>query len=525
LVLVMSLVVIMAGALAGTSAAEAGTVTGSKTLDQTAIACAGTANVTITLTGESSIVGTPQDVVLVLDRSGSMAGTRLADLKTAANGLIDRLDLETDGVADGTIANGSRVGVVSFADTATTNVALTADAAAAKAAVTGLTASGGTNHGDAIILAQSLFGANGKNMVIVTDGATTTGPDPSAAAANARAAGTTVFTIGLGITNTSAEWAALRDWAADPAGGTRAFLAPTSTELDTIFDTIGAAIAAPAATGVSVTDTLGADFDVLGAPTATKGSVVVNASGNVVWSGFDLGSEQATLTYTAKHVGTLGDLKQVSTVSYSDDQGRSAGDVGLTDSQVFVSCSTADAFDECTGGNCTTNGSLLSGGLGITSTASGFGSTAATSLAATSASLYLVQRSLGNTPAPCAGFTSLIGAPGVEVYTTDQVPDVMSIRFVISKEVRKQYGIGVGHLRMCLETNLPFKMDNGKISPKVSTSPDRYAGLLPKKATKTNVAGYGLINSPYVKFNGLAGGQAEGVVFVFTPYDPRATCC
>jgi hypothetical protein len=110
----------------------------------------------------------------------------------------------------------------------------------------------------------------------------------------------------------------------------------------------------------------------------------------------------------------------------------------------------------------------------------------------------------------------------VEVFTTEQIPDVLTIRFVISKETRKEFKIGVGHLRVCLETNLQFKTANGTISPPSSGG---FAGLLPKTATKTYVPGHGLIASPYFKANGLAGGQAEVVIFVNKPYDPRATCC
>ncbi len=166
---------------------------------------------------------------------------------------------------------------------------------------------------------------NHGNMVIVTDGGTTTGPDPNAASAAARAAGTTIFSVGIGVTDPSPAWTALRNWADDPAGGTRAFLSPTSANLQRILDTIGAAITGPAATAVSVTETLGTHFTVVGVPTATKGTASVAGGGKVVtWSGFDLGSETVSLTYAAKHDGTadpLGGTEVVSTSSASSAAG------------------------------------------------------------------------------------------------------------------------------------------------------------------------------------------------------------
>jgi Mg-chelatase subunit ChlD len=85
------LALVVAGALAGTASAQ-GSVTGDVTVDAAEIACDGAVGVTVRLEGETGISGSPADVVLVLDRSGSMLGQRLTDLKTAANGLIDRLD-------------------------------------------------------------------------------------------------------------------------------------------------------------------------------------------------------------------------------------------------------------------------------------------------------------------------------------------------------------------------------------------------------------------------------------------------
>jgi hypothetical protein len=493
LVLVASLVVLLAGALAGTSAADAGTVTGSKKLDQMAIDCDGEVDVTISLTGAVS----PAKIVLAIDRSSSMASS-IAAVKTGMDQLIDGVLL----------GNGSTVGVVTFGDPASVAQGLTDSKTSAKAAVP-TTTGGSTNVADAISKSQTMLGGDGRRiLVLVGDGFATRPSNPftaaTTAANTAKAAGIQIVTLGVPDTAGNIN-ANLATWATPGSSYTASPASTIGTAVGAIVNAI-----ATAATNVQVVDTLSADFSVSGVPLPTKGTASIS-NGAVTWSLAALGHETVSLTYTAQHVGTLGDLKQVSTVSYSDDQERDADDVGLANPSVFVSCSPADKIDDCTGGNCTTNGSLPDKGLDITSAASGVPS-----------SSFLVQRSLGSTLAPCAGFTSLIGAPGVEIYTTNQIPDVLTIRFVISKETRKKFKIGIGHLRVCLETNLPFKMDNGKISP---ASPGGYAGLLPKKATKTDVPGYGSIASPYFTANGAAVGQAEVVVYVRKPYDPRPWCC
>jgi Mg-chelatase subunit ChlD len=300
---------------------QAGPVAGSKTLSATDISCNGAVDVTLTLTGVSGIAGDPEDIMLVLDRSDSMAGTPLANLKTAAKAFVDIIDEATDGILDGTIANGSRVGVVSFSDTATLNQTLTTNATALKSTIDALVASGFTNHEAAISLAQSTLAGsmptNTKQMIVFTDGVTTAGGNPDDDAAAARAAGTEIFAIGLGTVNVGQ----LNAWATDP-DSEHVFIAPTSANLQTIFEAIGAAITVPAATNVVVTDTINGHFSVSG-PVASKGTV--SQAGNVLtWSITELQTETVTLRYTATHDATTsGGVEQVNTsVVYSDAEGQ-----------------------------------------------------------------------------------------------------------------------------------------------------------------------------------------------------------
>ncbi len=310
----------LAAPLASTTAAAAeGTVTGSKALGATDIACGGSVPVTVTLDAQTGIAGTPVDVELVLDRSGSMQGA-MGDLKAAAKSFVDILDEATDGSLDGVVANGSRIGVVSFADDASVDTGLTSDADAVKAAIDALVANGLTNHSAAISTGQSqLAGSlpgNAKKMVVMTDGMTTVGGDASDDALAARNAGTEIFGIGLG----SVDADEIRDWTTDP-DATHYYEAPTPAELQEVFEAIGAAIVVPAASGVTVVDTVAPQFSVSGAA-ASKGSVAQNGN-QLTWTITELGTETVTLTFTATHLPAAGGgpLAVNPTVAYTDAEG------------------------------------------------------------------------------------------------------------------------------------------------------------------------------------------------------------
>jgi len=316
----LTAVVGLLAAAAPPAAAQEGTVAVDKVVASSDISCDGSTQVTLTITGQSGIAGDPEDILLVLDRSGSMTGAPITALKAAALDFVDIIDEATDGSLDGVIANGSRIGVVSFASNATLDQPLTTDAQAVKDAIDALVASGLTNHEAAFQVGQAeLAGSapdNTKQMVVMTDGQTTVGGDPDDDAAAARAAGTEIFVIGLG----SVDVGQLNDWATDPDAD-HVFITADEGDLQAIFEAIGAAIVVPAATSITVVDTVYDDFSVSGAA-ADKG--LVAQAGNVLtWTLDELGTETATLTYTVTHDNTLpGGTELVNTsVVYSDAEG------------------------------------------------------------------------------------------------------------------------------------------------------------------------------------------------------------
>ncbi|MDD3230866.1 MAG: VWA domain-containing protein [Oscillospiraceae bacterium] len=313
----------------------------------TTIPCRGSLNVTIGITSAPDIVSNPTDIVLILDRSGSMAGQPLTDLKSGVNTFIDIIAEATGGAPD-QIGSGSHIGIVSFDGTATQDTGLITSVAALKAAAGALVADGSTNHGDAFTQATNLLSGstNHRVMVMFTDGVTTAGPDPSPIAAAARAMGITIYVIGL-IGDTGIDENALRDWATDP-DITHVAIAPTSSELDQIFADLAANITVPGATNIVINETLNPDFVITGAPVASVGTISLLTGTSFRWSIDKLGAtvtQSATVTFPIQHIADTTGTKNVDhSLTYTDTEGNV---VTFGNPEVFVNCEPTFPADTC----------------------------------------------------------------------------------------------------------------------------------------------------------------------------------
>ena len=94
-----------------------GIINSNKELSAQRIDCGGSFQVRLSLTAAPDITTNPTDIVLVLDRSGSMAGSAMDNMKNGAKAFIDIISEATGGAQDGQIGSGSRIGIVSFAET------------------------------------------------------------------------------------------------------------------------------------------------------------------------------------------------------------------------------------------------------------------------------------------------------------------------------------------------------------------------------------------------------------------------
>ena len=303
-----------------------GITNSNKELSAARIDCGGSFQVKLSLTAAPDIVSNPTDIVLILDRSGSMAGSALANLKNGAKAFIDIIDEATDGTQDGQIGSGSRIAVVSFASTATQDTQLITSVADLKAAVDALTAGGSTNHADAFTKASELLAApstNARVMVMFTDGETTVGPDPSPIAAAARAAGVIIYAIGLSGRG-GMDVSALEDWASKPASSYVA-ITPDDAELEELFKDLARNIAKPGATDVVVTDTVSPCFRITAVAMPTKGTASLLDADTVQWQIDELGvsqSEGAVLEFTVQHIGSCSGTVEVNeSISYDDAEG------------------------------------------------------------------------------------------------------------------------------------------------------------------------------------------------------------
>ena len=296
-----------------------------QTLSTESISCGGSFQVRLSMTAAPDITEKPTDIVLILDRSGSMAGSPMTHMKNGAKAFIDLLDGATDGARNGQIGSGSRIAVVSFASTATQDAPLITSVSQLKAAVDGLSAGGSTNHADAFSKAAQLLehSSNARVMVLFTDGETNAGPEPGLIAAAARESGTRIYAIGLSG-NGDVDAAALKDWTSRPSSSYLS-ITPDETELETLFRGLAQDIASPGATNIVIQDTVSPCFRITSVAMPTTGSASLLDANSVQWQIPVLGgtqSEEASLEFTVQHIGPCSGTVEVNAaISYDDAEG------------------------------------------------------------------------------------------------------------------------------------------------------------------------------------------------------------
>ncbi|GAA4934066.1 VWA domain-containing protein [Streptomyces coeruleoprunus] len=273
---------------------------------------------TLALDGESSTQSTPTDLVLVLDESGSINDTEFDQLTSFADSVVAAV------ADDGLFANGGRVGVVGFSDTAENVSALSDSEAAVRSAIVNnpqLRASTCISCG--LNQAGSMLGADDPQrnqvVIVITDGNANPG-DPTGAAATALQGKATVFAVGVGDGVSQATLETI----ASGAGPDNTFSVGGFDDLADLLEELVSAVSVPGATHPSIAVTLAAPW------TLVPGSVTANLAGSSIggvtpdgftWSRANLGDENLVITYQVKHVGApCGPLGVNSSVVYHDDE-------------------------------------------------------------------------------------------------------------------------------------------------------------------------------------------------------------
>ena len=255
-----------------------------------------------------------------------MAGSPLANMKAGAKTFIDIIDEATDSSQDGNIGSGSRIGIVSFADTATANTQLITSVSTLKNAVDGLTPGGSTNHANSFTEATQLFdpmSTNAKVIVMFTDGKTTAGPPPAPVAAAARASGAIIYCIGL-VGSDGIDLSVLNSWATDP-DASHVAVTPDDADLEELFKDLAANISKTGATDIVIDEVVNPDFKITSVIPPTKGTAEMINSNTIKWEIDELGvsaNEGTTLEFYIKHITQNSGEKLVNQyISYSDNEG------------------------------------------------------------------------------------------------------------------------------------------------------------------------------------------------------------
>ncbi len=219
------------------------------------------------------------DVIIVIDRSGSMSGAKIADAKVAAKQFVDLMQI------------GDKVGVVSFASTVSVDYALSKIESSntkttVKSKINAISASGNTAMGDGLRMAYNQLVNYGDAdhpwaIVLMSNGWHNYGREhPYDVIPDLKTKNIRVYTIGLGA---GADGALLSNIATQTGGFYR--FAPTSADLLEIYsDMIAAVSQAQTVLSVSAsisqgeTIQIGTDID----------SSVTQATFAISWRGSDL---------------------------------------------------------------------------------------------------------------------------------------------------------------------------------------------------------------------------------------------
>ncbi|TVX96101.1 IPT/TIG domain-containing protein [Cohnella terricola] len=304
-------------------------VTVTKSINPTSITTEQEAEVNLQVKGTPPAnVVVPNDVILIIDKSGSMNNdNRMTSAKTGAKGFVDLMDMTKH-----------RVGIIDYSsETNIKSYNMTTDKVAVKNYIDTIQANGSTATGDAIQKAIDILLADKRPeaqpvIVILTDGDATVGsPTPYEFAKNkaqsAKDQGIIFYTIALLGPNdnpdTSGPNQLLKEMATTAA---HHHFVLGSTGLAEIYAAIVREIGLASAYNVTVSDIVTADFEIV--PGSYDNNIPKpTVTGNTItWAFNELKDSNLTFTYKIRPVsktktGTLATSASSSIINYSDYAG------------------------------------------------------------------------------------------------------------------------------------------------------------------------------------------------------------
>lgn len=317
------------------NAAVSDYVSVTKTVNPTNITTLGEAEVTLNITGTPPVnVIVPNDVVLIIDKSGSMLPSynngedKMTNAKEAAKGFVDLMDLTQH-----------RVAIVDFSSTDTIgSLPFTTDKDSAKAYINGISANGATATGDAIATATALLADHRPEaqpvIVIMTDGdATQPSNDPygyaKQKAQEAKEAGIIFYTIALLKTSdnpdTSGPNVLLKEMSTTAS---HHHFVLGSTGLSEIYAAIVREIGLASAYDVTVTDIVDSNFELVPGSYDNNIPKPVVTGNTLIWTFNELKNSTLAFTYKIRPVsqtntGTFPASTLASKITYKDYAGAS----------------------------------------------------------------------------------------------------------------------------------------------------------------------------------------------------------
>jgi uncharacterized protein YegL len=304
-----------------------------KTVSPTTITTEGTADVTLNITGTPPVnVVVPNDVVLIIDKSGSMAPSynngedKMTNAKEAAKGFVDLMDMTKHRVAVVDFSSSDKIGSLPF----------TTDKDTAKNYINTIQANGSTATGDAIQKAMDLLADHRPEaqpvIVLMTDGdATVPSNDPYGYAKQkaeaAKDAGIIFYTIALLKTtdnpDTSGPNILLKEMATTAA---HHHFVLGSTGLAEIYAAIVKEIGLASAFDVTATDVVDPNFEIV--PGSADNNIpkpTINGN-TLTWTFNELKNSTLSFTYKIRPVsktktGTFASSTSNSLITYKDYAG------------------------------------------------------------------------------------------------------------------------------------------------------------------------------------------------------------